>query len=285
MKNLIRILSAFGLLIMLCLVALPQSKTPISLRDIIGEYSKSYDKGGDTIEFKADGTFQSVRTNDTNKFFYAGTYKFDGKVLDLTYDSKAYKVTDVTEEFEDEFAKNNSSSKLISGIYVPVRWGERMYLIDSLRHFCTAVNLGLEPLDKELKVVLMFTGNNNLAYNYLRKGDENKTANGLPEVSEEYKSYLLAKPLVGKILEIKREDNTTMAQINLGRRDGIKEKMRLISNQKTNNTLLPNLIVETVEEDTAWIRVSSYYKVGDEVFTRYQGPRTLKDFFQSDYFK
>ena len=71
---------------------------------------------------------------------------------------------------------------------IPVRWGERQYLVpeENKRAFCNGIN----------------SGSLSTFRTYLRRGDKDKKAAGMPIVPKEWEPFLLKKPLNGKILEV-----------------------------------------------------------------------------------
>jgi hypothetical protein len=111
---------------------------------------------------------------------------------------------------------------------IPVSWGSRRYLIpaDDLVGFCNNVNEGREPRNGSHGLYL------------LRRGDENKRVTGLPQVPEEYRQYLLAKPIEGTIIAVgpyttrpsvvdwKFKD--TPVTIDAGRKRGLRVGMELV---------------------------------------------------------
>jgi len=84
--------------------------------------------------------------------------------------------------------------------YLPIRWGERLYLIPAsntgIVQFCNAINAGNES---RCGVHGRF---------FLRRGDEKKEAKGKPELPKEFMPYLLDKLVDATIVSIKdvRED-------------------------------------------------------------------------------
>jgi hypothetical protein len=80
----------------------------------------------------------------------------------------------------------------IAAELTPVSWGPRHYLIpaDDLVGFCNNVNEGREPR------------NDSHGFYLLREGDENKSVSGFPNVPEEYRQYLLAKPIEATIIAV-----------------------------------------------------------------------------------
>lgn len=76
---------------------------------------------------------------------------------------------------------------------VPVSWGNRHYLVpnDEIIEFCNAVNIGSERNWQSGRF-------------FLRRGDPTETLTGFPNVPEEFKPYLLQKPIDTKILSVGR---------------------------------------------------------------------------------
>lgn len=89
--------------------------------------------------------------------------------------------------------------------YTPVVWGQRHYLIEFPLQFTNAINFGGEPRDTEN------------GQHFLRLGDWNKKADGLPPLPEPWGSRLLKTPIVGKITASKGNEAT----VNLGSADGV----------------------------------------------------------------
>jgi len=75
---------------------------------------------------------------------------------------------------------------------IPIAWGKRHYLIpaDDIPGFCNNINEGREPRKGSHGFYL------------LRVGDEKKTVTGFPKVPEEYRDYLLAKPVEATIIAV-----------------------------------------------------------------------------------
>ena len=114
----------------------------------------------------------------------------------------------------------------IAGEFVPVRWGDRLYLLATreAREFANAINSGFEPCDGMCARFL------------LRAGDEQKSAAGRPELPPEFLRYLLEKPIearVTKVLEnvTRSEDKSGFAwrtrkvELDVGRKAGVWEGM------------------------------------------------------------
>ena len=80
----------------------------------------------------------------------------------------------------------------ISAPLVPVRWGERRYLIpqDEIAKFCSEVNQGDEPRDGPYGRF------------FLRQDDWQIKVDGLPDVPKEFRKHFLAAPLNAEIIEV-----------------------------------------------------------------------------------
>jgi hypothetical protein len=123
--------------------------------------------------------------------------------------------------------------------FIPVAWGERVYLIpsDDVVGFCNKVNEGIEPRDA-------FYG-----FYLLRKGDEKKTVSGFPIVPEEYRAYLLDKPITAEIVSINSvttrpsvcewKFKDTTVTVNAGTDKGLRKGMEM-------QVVKPGNVVESV---------------------------------------
>ena len=101
-----------------------------------------------------------------------------------------------------------------------VRWGDRRYLVpqDGLVEFCNRVNLGFEG-------------------HFLRKGDEKKLVQGMPDVPAEYRDYLLSKPVEATVVAVGKASTRpsradwnfkdTPVTIDAGSKNGLKAGMEL----------------------------------------------------------
>ena len=74
-------------------------------------------------------------------------------------------------------------------VLVPVRWGARLYLIEkgNLLDFCNDINAGTEPR-KDIH-----------GRCYIREGDEKKQTSGYPELPQEWRGFMLQKPVHGSV--------------------------------------------------------------------------------------
>jgi hypothetical protein len=93
--------------------------------------------------------------------------------------------------------------------FVPIGWGDRHYLVpsDRMEQFCSDVNSFWEPRHEVRGTY------------FLRDGDEQIPALGLPLVPEKYRGALLSAPIEAKIIQIvssgKGEDGFIHARVRL----------------------------------------------------------------------
>ncbi|MEP6903613.1 MAG: hypothetical protein ABJA66_17955 [Actinomycetota bacterium] len=121
---------------------------------------------------------------------------------------------------------------IFSSEIIPVLWGERHYLIPSseMMRFINTINEGYEPGSK-----LTFFGNRF----FLRTGDEDKQVSRMPNIPEQWRDYLLKKPIRARILEIGEsiesvdeygeQQKVTTVILNVGSNSGVKEGMEFMT--------------------------------------------------------
>ena len=115
---------------------------------------------------------------------------------------------------------------------IPVRWDERLYLVDKekLLEFCNDVNQGSEPRKDAHGSA------------YIRIGDERKVVSGPPNLPGEWRTFLLRKPVVGVVVKM---ISAYKAEVNLGAEDGIKKGMTLTAHGKKDVDFTQLRVLET----------------------------------------
>jgi hypothetical protein len=111
------------------------------------------------------------------------------------------------------------------GELVPVRWGQRNYLLadEDLKPFVNAVNSGQEPQKHCIPRCGSFL---------LRDGDDAREVSGVPDLPAEYLGLLLDHPITGRVVRIVQSETrlhpdgsygtrTTRVEIDLGSDDGV----------------------------------------------------------------
>jgi len=128
--------------------------------------------------------------------------------------------------FDFELPNSPEDGPGIAKEFVPVRWGDRQYLVavDQAREFANAINSGREPC-KQFCVEFL-----------LRQGDELIDASGRPALPKEWMRYLLARPIEAAFVQVLESSvtadthgspNNTLAwrltriQIAAGRNQGV----------------------------------------------------------------
>jgi len=149
-------------------------------------------------------------------------------LYDLNYGDVAF--TNGTVKLLFKFPNVRQGFEGIAPELLPVRWGQRHYLIavDNIVDFANEINAGTEPSS-------LFGGKSGEFP--LRRGDEKLAVEGQPDLPREFLSYLLAEPIETKIISVGRSPveqpsteqyrRTTYVAIGVGSVDRLKKGMRL----------------------------------------------------------
>lgn len=270
-KTIACFLSCFVCLILARNISAQQS---FNLSELAGTYSAGHQFGGSSITLKPDGTYSDDSGSCTFTTAESGTYVLsdgilrftilkytgrsnrDGSEVDLLDTQAMRKFYDVRDDETVEPIKTEYS-------LVPVRWGERIYLIfeNDLKGFSNAINLGLEPrleLSSEVYYGLF----------YLREGDEKKDVSGKPSLPAEWQSFLLSEPVTAKIVDLEEQDGYQVATINKGSQDGLKVGMKLVGKDQEPLPWAEIGMVISVEEKSAKVKTANL-KIGDSLSSKY----------------
>jgi hypothetical protein len=119
--------------------------------------------------------------------------------------------------------------------FVPVEWGKRKYLIDSKKiiNFCNQVNEGREPRSEIYGFCM------------LQIGDEEKKATGFPGIPNQFRSYVLAKPIEAEIIAVQKPTGTSGEAVN-------KTVINITLNRGKKAGLLPGMELHVVEPVNVW---------------------------------
>jgi hypothetical protein len=183
------------ILLFVCSPARAGDNANSSISDLVGTYYWGDGLGFNmTLNIEADGRFSFKWTG------CLGTY--------------AQSQGTATCENGTVALKPETKSKDLPSVLLPIRWGERLYLIeqDKLLDFCNAINQSEEPR-KDIH------GNV-----YIRVGDEHKPVSCAPALPGEWSSFLLPEPVKGSILKM---IGPYEAEVNLGTKNGLKKGMVL----------------------------------------------------------
>ena len=236
--------------------------------DLVGSYVFRFEWGGKRLTLKKNGTFAAGSSDCTGVTTQYGPYSVSNNVVRLktvkltrrSYDSK--KEYDLTKRKpRKEFLDTNEPFKPESWALQIMRWGERVYLLDedNFGNLIEAINLGFEP--RSVEGYSAFYG-----AIYLREGDENKPAAVPPPLPAEFLRDLLPEPVVATILEIKTEGQHSIATIDRGSADGLREKMTLVPTIPTFDYRA--FWIKSIAEHSAQLFVYGDIKVGDQLTTR-----------------
>lgn len=148
-----------------------------------------------------------------------------------------------------ERAYKNGAHRGLASEFIPVRWGDRHYLIvaDKMIDFVNAVNEGSEPCLPCLRFLL-------------KAGDEHKAVAGDPELPEPFKDYLLAEPIDARVLAVGEtqvgEERITQLVVDKGSTHGMFPGMELHTSQP--RYALAKIFVTRVDAQTSEVTVEQF---------------------------
>jgi hypothetical protein len=166
-------------------------------------------------------------------------------LYDLNYGDVAFTNRSVRLLFK--YSNKQEGFKGIAPELLPVRWGERHYLIpvNQVVDFTNAINAGIEPSS-------LFGGRSGRFL--LRRGDEQKEVSGLPNIPGEYPDYLLREPIKAKISSVeqtvvRKSRRVTSVTLNVGGADGLKKGMEFYVHNPSD--IFDSAVVTAVGEHSA----------------------------------
>lgn len=189
------------------------------------------------------------------------------------YDRNYGKVTEKDGELHLTFELKNMREGFqgLASSFLPVKWGERTYLIpdDEIVEFCNGINFGWEPREDSHGFFL------------LRDGDCEKKVTGFPSLPKKYRPYLLKKPIETEIVKLGKtasrpslgnfEFKETSVVLGAGKKQGVLPGMELHVYEP--NDAHSSAIVKKVSDDSSeavvtWMDdTESLPKVGWKVST------------------
>jgi hypothetical protein len=149
-------------------------------------------------------------------------------------------------------------AEIVPAELIPLAWGERMYLLapTEVIGFCNAYNAGWEPRKLPLGQV------------FLRRGDQEKAADGSPPLLGPFAKYLLKEPLVVRIAAIdgipkeegapEERRRTTTVAIDAGSAEGVFEEMWLFPVEADAADIVDGFEVVKVAEHSSKATVEQY---------------------------
>jgi hypothetical protein len=188
-------------------------------------------------------------------------FRWDGclGMYDLNYGAVAF--TNGTVRLLFRYPNVRKGFQGIAPELLPVRWGERHYLIpmDGIVDFTNEINAGTEPSS-------LFGGRSGRFP--LRRGDDKKKVSGQPNLPNEYLSYLLAKPIKAKITSIGETHvdeccRFTSVTLDVGSADGLKKGMEL--HVHSPSSVFESAVVTVVSEHSAQAVIEQQMALHDPV--------------------
>lgn len=142
----------------------------------------------------------------------------------------------------------------ISEEFIPVLWGERHYLIapDEFIDFTNAVNAGFEPCEPCGRFLL-------------KAGDDDKPVHGLPSIPDEFRPYLLERPINARAISLGRSETeqtswgtfrTSRLTVDKGSLHGMLNGMELHLLQP--KFLSAKVTVKRVEDQSSQVEIEQY---------------------------
>ncbi|HVO82148.1 MAG TPA: hypothetical protein VMT28_15540 [Terriglobales bacterium] len=166
-------------------------------------------------------------------------------LYDLNYGGVAF--TNGTVKLLFKYPNKQEGFQGLAPELLPVRWGERHYLIaaDHIVDFANAINAGSEPSS-------LFGGRS--ASFLLRRGDEKKPVSGQPNLPSEFLTYILAEPIKAKIsfveqTRLEHARRITNVRLDVGSIDGLKAGMELYVHSPSR--IFETAVVTDVSEHSA----------------------------------
>jgi len=257
-----------------------ESKGGLSVADVVGSYKYSARYGGATLTFAEDGKYVSLGGDCTHEYLFEGSYRIaDGRVLVRLSSGKKWPHGQREREEKIEPREGESWGDKEERM-LPIKWGARLYLLDEaeLPQFCNAANAGIEPRGGEADpdYPQFFFGAYFGAF-YLRDGDDKKKAEGQPQLPDEWRRFILKKPINGLLMSVGGGESE--AVVNVGAREGLRKGMMLFIESDGYDwppSLYSGMEVLSVADETAVIRGVERAKVGDKVSTRFMLPKELR---------
>jgi hypothetical protein len=157
-------------------------------------------------------------------------FRWDGclGLYDLNYGGVVF--TNGVVKLLFRYPNDRKGLQVIAPELLPVRWGERHYLIpaDSVVKFTNAINAGTEPSPWGHSGEFL-----------LERGDEKKKIDGQPNLPDKYLSYILTEPIKTRIssvdeTHVQKSRRITSITLDAGSANGLRQGMELYVQRPSN---------------------------------------------------
>ncbi len=266
-----------SLLFVVCLVFTVNvsAQQILNASELAGTYVAGHNFGGSSINLQADGTYSqdsgacTMATKESGQYLLSeGIVRFTIlKYTGVQFSDQSKEIDLFNPEARKEFFGHRDDEKVEplknEFTLLPVKWGERVYLIDEndLRDFSNAINLGLEPRT-DLRSEPYYGSF------FLRESDLQKSVTGKPSLPAQWKTFLLSERVTAEIVRIETQAKTQVATINRGSQDGLKVGMKLLVEGQEPSPWSTEGEILSVEKGTAKVQVGDA-KVGDVLSSKY----------------
>jgi hypothetical protein len=157
-----------------------------------------------------------------------------------------------------ELTRSDGTVYQIGRTLVPVLWGQQHYLVwsNSVINFCYAA----ANADNAPEVDAFF----------LKDTDREKPRSSLPNVPAQYRKYLVAKPIIATISEIKPNSQPWIKEftLNVGMADGVVPEMKFYAFAPRNIHMLVEILDTSEHSSRAYVITSGYRRSDKDVTPR-----------------
>lgn len=199
-----------------------------------------------------DGLGVNVRLIFAPKSGFVFSWRGCLGLYDLNYGPIEWDERRLTLRFENQNERKGFQG--ISPEFVPVRWGDRHYLIapDQFVDFANAINAGFEPSAHSGRFLV-------------KEGDEQKSVKGQPDIPALYKPYLLDEPIDARVLSVAgtrtvetdwRPLRITTLVVDKGSMHGMFEGMELHTFRPSN--MFETVTVTKVEQQSSEVQIEQF---------------------------
>ncbi|HYW74363.1 MAG TPA: hypothetical protein VE961_25295 [Pyrinomonadaceae bacterium] len=260
---------ALGVLFVIAPGFVRAQPAPPGISQLLGTFTISTQFSSTSITIRANHRYLKVIHDCTSETEEAGSYKVENGVITLTQESlkvrdhgsKHWKDLLDPRVYRERYGEAPPSGDPPEE-FVPISWGERLYLVhqDSLVDFVNAINLAIEPRAGSCAAYF--------GVHLLRDGDEKKVPVGHPALPADLLSLLLDKTVDAQIISVSHQGDELTATIDRGSKAGLRPHMRLIGINKA-PVYWQGMEVLSVQDQSAQLKLYEEARVGDKVTSKY----------------
>jgi hypothetical protein len=224
----------------------------LAFEDLLGTYYRGQGHLAGTVCSGFDTPNERLVLQPGGSFFFRTRWYADGGAEDLPENLLLMRDSPIEDQgaarlqnghflLDAEQPNGGAGAARVPRDFFPVRWGTRTYLVppEEMLVFCDGVNRGEgEPRQTPRGRF------------YLREGDHEKPAQGLPRMPTRWDQYVLATPVCGKITGAAGEGRW---RVNLGAQDGLRPGLELYAARQP--LAVQEVCVVSVEEGQCVVQI------------------------------